>query len=325
MNPSNLIQSKDIYQEITDRIIQALEEGTPPWLKPWKNPEYNFALPRNAISGRLYSGVNILLLWIATAEKGYQQCKWITAIAANKLGGYVRKGEKATVVVNYCPMEREKCDDDGNPILDEDGNPTMEHFAILKRYPLFNIEQCEGLPSNIYDTIKDKSPKDPSISQYEIFEDIRKIIDGISLNVKIIPSTRAFYRPSEDKVFMPEMKQFISEQNFYSTLLHEMTHATGHKSRLNREGITSEKAKFGNKIYAFEELVAEMGGAFLCAHLGFNQVPQSAAYIQSWIEVLKNDKRAIMRASGLARNACEYMLETLNVQEQYDKYYPEVA
>ncbi|MFQ1049639.1 ArdC family protein [Avibacterium paragallinarum] len=320
----NSTQKKDIYQEITDRIIAALEAGTVPWLKPWDNPEGNLGIPCNAVSGRYYQGINILLLWLAGAENGYRQCKWITARAANKLGGYVRKGEKATIVASYCPIEREKCDDEGNPICDEEGNPEMEQFAILKRYPVFNIEQCDGLPKAMFDNTQERAG-DSELTQYQIYADIRKIIDGMSLTVDIVPSPEAFYQPKADKIVIPEMKQFHSEQDFYSVLLHEMTHATGHASRLNREGIASGKAKFGNKAYAFEELIAEMGGAFLCAHLGFNQVPQNAAYIQSWLKILKEDNRAILKASGFARKACEYMLETLDVQKQYEHYYPEAA
>lgn len=321
---SQIQHKPDLYQEITDRIIKCLEEGTVPWLKPWNTPDYNLVLPKNAVSGRLYSGINILLLWVTSAEKGYKQSKWITAMAANKLGGYVRKGEKATIVVNYNPIDREKCDDEGNPILDEDGNPEMEHFAVLKRHPLFNIEQCDGLPNSMYDA-EPVENTNTETAQYALFAEIRRMIKGMDLDVKVMPSNRAFYTPSEDKVVMPEMKQFNSEKGFYGTLLHEMTHATGHQKRLNREGIASGKAKFGNKVYAFEELVAEMGGAFVCAHLGFNEVPQNAAYIESWINVLKEDKRAIFRASGFARNACEYMLDALNVQQQYESRFAEAA
>ncbi|HDL4152368.1 TPA: antirestriction protein, partial [Mannheimia haemolytica] len=119
---------------------------------------------------------------------------------------------------------------------------------------------------------------------------------------------------------MPEMKQFHSPQKFHSVLLHEMTHATGHQSRLARDGIVSGKARFGNKVYAFEELVAEMGCAFLCSHLGFADVPQNASYIESWIKVLREDKRAIFRASGKAREACQYMLDALNIAQLADKY-----
>lgn len=310
-------QSKfDLYQTVTDRIITALESGTAPWLKPWKNADCHLALPRNAVSNRIYNGINILLLWLAAEEHGYRQSKWLTVKAANELGGYVRKGEKATLVVNYNPVEREKCDKEGNVILDKDGNPEMERFAYLKRHYLFNIEQCDNLPSHLYESIEEN----PEANENLVFGEIRQIIEGINLHVTSKPSDRACYYPKKDIVIMPEMKQFNSEADYYSTLLHEITHATGHKDRLNREGIVSGKAKFGNKIYAFEELVAEMGGAFLCAYLGFDTVPQNASYIASWIEVLRDDKKAIFCATGKAREACDYMLDCLQVMQQYEKH-----
>lgn len=154
MNTKNLTKNTkvDLYQEVTDQIIKCLEEGTVPWLRPWQNPDYNMALPRNAVSGRLYSGINIMLLWIASAKHGYQQCKWLTAHSASKLGGHVRKGERATIITYYTPIEREKCDDNGEPIVDAaNGEVEIERFAILKRYPVFNIEQCEGLPQSLCD------------------------------------------------------------------------------------------------------------------------------------------------------------------------------
>lgn len=308
----------DLYQNVTDRIIAALEEGAAPWLKPWQSPDCRLALPRNAVSNRFYSGVNILLLWLAAEEHGYKQSKWITVKAANELGGHIRKGEKSTLVVNYKPVEREKLDENGNTIFDEDGNPEMERFAFLKTHHLFNIEQCENLPAHLYDSLE--QPVADPLKPYQEFAEIRQIIDGINLRVDVKPSDRAYYRPSTDVVVMPEMKQFNSEADYYSTLLHEMTHATGHKNRLNREGIASGKAKFGNQIYAFEELVAEMGGAFLCAYLGFDTVPQNASYLAIWIDVLKSDKKAIFRATGKAREACDYMLDTLQVMQQYERH-----
>lgn len=311
----------DIYQHITERIVTALEEGTAPWLKPWNSPECNMALPRNAVSNRLYSGINTLLLWIATAEHGYKQCKWITAKKANELGGHIRKGEKATIVVNYHPCEREKTDDAGNILIDEEtGEVLMEQYAYITEHNLFNLNQCENLPAELYDPVSEHKQSKSELNQYDIFADIRQIIKGMDLHVEMKPSNRAFYRASEDKVVMPEMKQFKNAQAFHSVLLHEMTHATGASKRLDREGITSGKAKFGNKVYAFEELVAEMGGAFLCAYLGFDTVPQNAAYIESWIRVLKEDKRAIVRASGKAREACQYMLDSLQIAQVADKY-----
>lgn len=259
----------DLYQDITDRIIAALESGTTPWLQPWRAAGSHLGLPKNAVSNRFYSGVNIILLWLSAAENGYQQSKWITAKAAADLGGHIRKGEKATRVVSYRPVEREKCDADGNPLFDEAGNPEIERFAMLKKHYLFNIEQCEKLPAELFEPIE---PAAADEKQFREFADIRTMLDGIGLTVKSEPSNRAYYHPRSDTVVMPEMKQFNSEAGYYSTLLHEMTHATGHQSRLGREAITSGKAKFGNKLYAFEELVAEMGGAFLCAHIGFNTV-----------------------------------------------------
>lgn len=321
MNTQQTLEPKakfDLHQHVTDRIIAALEAGTAPWLKPWANAGSHLALPRNAVSNRYYNGVNVLLLWLAAAEKGYRQSKWITMKAANELGGHVRKGEKATLVVNYNPVEKEKLDKDGNVVLDDEGNPEMERFSFITTHYLFNIEQCENLPAQYYETIGEAESK-PEV-QYREFAEIRQIIEGIDLKVEIKPSNRAYYRPSTDVVVMPEMKQFKSEADFYSVLLHEMTHSTGHKNRLDREGITSGNAKFGNDIYAFEELVAEMGGAFLCAHLGFDTVPQNASYIASWIKVLKEDKRAIFRASGKAREACDYMLDTLKVMQQYERH-----
>ncbi|MGX2949608.1 ArdC family protein [Ursidibacter sp. B-7004-1] len=310
----------DLYQHITDRILTALEQGTAPWLKPWNNPDCNMNLPRNAVSNRLYSGVNTLLLWISSAEHGYKQCKWITAKKANELGGHIRKGEKATIVMNYRPDEREKLDENGDVVYDEDGNPEMEQHIFIKKHNLFNLDQCENLPAELYDPVPVSKNAKSEPNQYDIFADIRQIIKGMDLHVEMKPSNSAYYQPSADLVVMPEMKQFANAQAFHSVLLHEMTHATGAAKRLNREGITSRKAKFGNPTYAFEELIAEIGGAFLCAYLGFDTVPQNAAYIESWIRVLKEDKRAIVRASGKAREACQYMLDALNIAQLADKY-----
>lgn len=208
----------DLYQSVTDRIIAALEAGTAPWLKPWQSPECRLALPRNAVSNRFYSGINILLLWLAAEEHGYKQSKWITVKAANELGGHIRKGEKSTLVVKYKPIEREKLDENDNTIFDGDGNPEMERFAFLKTHHLFNIEQCENLPAYLYDDVE--SPVADTGTQYREFAEIRQIIEGINLQVETRASDRAFYRPKTDVVVMPEMKKFNSETDFYSTLLH---------------------------------------------------------------------------------------------------------
>lgn len=300
-------QKFDIYQDITNRIIAALEKGTMPWVKPWVA-----GLPQNAVSGRYYNGINVLLLQIEAEEKGYQSTKWITAKAANELGGHIRKGEKSTRIVKYCPIEKEKHDDNGEVILDENGNPEIEHYAIIKGYPMFNIEQCEGLPEYLF--LVEKEP-----SEIQKIAEVKQILEGMGIKVKHHCGDRAYYRPSSDSISMPTMKIFCSERSYYSVLLHEMIHATGHKDRLNREGVTSKKSKFGNELYAFEELIAELGSAFMCTALGFDTISFNASYIDSWIKVLKSDKKAIFKASGHARRATEYLFEIRDVMRLYEQ------
>ncbi|MEH8093430.1 zincin-like metallopeptidase domain-containing protein [Gallibacterium anatis] len=310
-NQQNASHKIDVYQDVTDRIVQCLESGTRPWIKPWVS-----GLPQNAVSGRYYTGINVLLLMIASEEKGYQSTKWLTAKAANKLGGKIKKGEKATRIINYSPIEREKKDDNGELILDSEGNPEMEKFAIIRAYPLFNIEQCEGLPEEMY--LEKEMP-----SEFQKVNEVHQILEGMGVAVKHTAGDQAYYSPLMDVINMPLMKTFCTERSYYSVLLHEMIHATGHKDRLEREGITSKKAKFGNEIYAFEELIAEMGSAFVCTALGFDTISNNASYIDSWIKVLKSDKKAIFRASGEARKAAEYLFEirdTMRLYEQYEQY-----
>lgn len=300
----------DIYQYVTDRIITALENGVRPWIKPWNNV---CTLPQN-VSGRYYNGINILLLQLTAIEKGYTQSKWISVKKINKLGGKIRKGEKATKIVNYHPISKEKCDENGQVILDENGYPEIEHFAFITAFSVFNIEQCENLPENLFD----KPQTSPSDLQK--IAKVKQITSGMNVKINHGNNNQAYYKPSTDSIIMPNRSQFDTEQNYYSVLLHEIVHATGHKDRLNRDGITSTKAKFGNQIYAFEELIAEMGSAFLCTALGFDTISNHANYIDSWLKILKSDKKAIFRASGHARRAIDYLLqieEIMQLQEQY--------
>lgn len=323
MNTSTQIQTQpkyDIYQDVTDRILEALEAGVLPWVRPW-TLEGNAipGLPLNAVSGRYYSGINVLLLWLSASAKGYRQRKWITAKAAHKLGGHVRKGEKATKVVNYNPVEREKCDDEGNVLLDEHGNPELEHFAYITNHVLFNIEQCENLPETLFETVKNELQS--NTLNIELREDVQLMIDGLEgLELEHVAGNIAYYDPMKDKIVLPRITQFSKEADYYSTLLHEMTHATGHAKRLNREGITAANAKFGSPKYAFEELIAQMGNAFICAHLGLDVIDESASYIDSWIQALKSDKKAIFRATGKAREASDYMFNTLYEQTEALKH-----
>jgi len=300
---STASSNPDIYQKITDEIIAALEQGCIPWIRPWRNGEPVF--PVNIASGRAYNGINIPLLWHSADKNGYENDRWLTFHQALQAGGNVRKGEKATFAALYLPKERELLDKDGTPRLNDDGTPQIAQFAILREFRLFNVAQCEGLPASFL------APAVQMNAPLETAENI-KVYSGVSVIHR--QQNQAFYYPARDNIVLPHPAQFNSQEDYYSTLLHELTHATGHKSRLDREGITAGTARFGNAYYAFEELVAEMGSAFLCAHTGIPSRLQHASYIDSWLKVLREDNRGIIRASGQARRACEWLLKRAEEQ-----------
>lgn len=300
----------DIYQDVTNRIITLLKEGTAPWQQPWKGGRN--MLPTNGSTNTPYSGVNILLLWAA----GFQQSKWLTFKQVKFLKGSVKKGAKATRIVRVIPMEREEKDCDGNPVIDEEtGEIKMRHFSVLKYFYVYNVEQCEGLPEKLYDDVE-YSDSERKTSE-DVLKKVRSIAKGMGIEVKLGDS--AYYRPWVDDIHMPNIKSFESDETYAATLLHELTHATGHQERLNRTGITCS-APFGSRAYANEELIAEMGSAFASAHLGINvlfqHIEQHTAYLKSWLQVLSEDKKFIFRASGEARKATEFLLSNLSVSEE---------
>ncbi len=291
-------EKKNIYQVVTDQIIAALEQGTVPWVKPWRPGEP--MVPINAYSGRPYNGINIPLLWNSAERRGFEFDRWLTYRQTTEVGGYIRKGENATIAVLYCPIEKDDMDQNGTPLLDKDGAPKVKHFAFLKELNLFNIEQCAGLPEKF----------SALLPQTEIsLETANEIIRQSGVRILHRSQDLAFYSASRDLITMPHPNQFVSKEDYYCTLLHELTHATGHRSRLRRAGIITTIGTFGDPAFAFEELVAEMGSAFLCAQLGIKGKLQHESYIASWLKVLRKDNRAIIRASGLARKACAYLLE----------------
>ncbi|MDN8554974.1 ArdC family protein [Citrobacter werkmanii] len=288
----------DIYQKITDDIIEALEQGQAPWVRPWRDGEPVF--PVNIASGRAYNGINIPLLWRSADKNGYENDRWLTFHQALQAGGNVRKGEKSTFAALYLPKERELRDKDGTQLLNDDGTPQVTQFAIMREFRLFNVAQCEGLPESFF------APVAQILSPLDTAENI-KTHSGVTIAHS--QQNKAYYYPAQDRIMLPHPAQFPGKEAYYSTLLHELTHATGHHSRLSREGITSPTARFGNAHYAFEELVAEMGSAFLCAHAGIPSRLQHASYIASWLKILREDNKAIIRASGQARQACEWLLK----------------
>ncbi|WP_421705659.1 ArdC family protein [Alloalcanivorax xenomutans] len=293
----------DIYESVTQRIITALEHGTPPWIKPWSCSTGGSAdglMPNNAISGRPYQGINILVLWIAAADQGYASARWLTYRQAQAAGGHVRRNEQATLACLYRPMERPEQDDQGHPILDDDGHPKMKRFAIVRGVPLFNIEQCEGLPDDR------PSNRPATATDFRPHEDAERLIQATGADLEHVAGDQAYYSHQQDRIRLPLKGQFRSEGDYYATALHELAHWSGHPTRLNRDGIRCWSG-FGSEEYAYEELIAEITAAFLCGHLGLEGKLQHESYIANWLKALRNDKRLIFRASGEARTAADFL------------------
>ncbi|MDP8185349.1 ArdC family protein [Phocoenobacter skyensis] len=301
-------QQKDLYQQITDKIVNALEKGTMPWIKPWNQAVSG--LPYNADSKRSYQGINCFLLWLSQLQNGYSQRKWVTFNGATNLGGRVKKGEKSTLIMFYRPKEVEETDKEGNTLFDEDGQPIMKQTVIIGGHHVFNIEQCEGLEAHFETSIKDD---EELIPEHEFIDRLELDLLPNNIGVKLhnAQQDRACYIPSLDAILMPEKSQFKSNDSYYATLLHECGHSTGHRDRFKREGII--KGTQGSIAYAFEELIAELISAFVCANVEIDNTSQNAAYIKSWISVLKSDKKAIFRASSEARKATDYLMKHINV------------
>ncbi|MDW9620245.1 ArdC family protein [Sinorhizobium meliloti] len=281
---------KDTYQRITDTIIEQLEAGTKPWIRPWRGSSRGSLVPHRA-TGEAYRGINVLMLWLASELAGYEENTWMTYRQAQDLGGQVRKGEKGSLVVKYgafTPKERE--DDDERAI------------PYLKGYTVFNIEQIENLPDRFYRPVEElPTTPVPHLETVEAF--VRNTGAAITYG-----GTTACYRPAPDDILMPDRARFVDEVHLYSTLLHEMSHWSGAKHRLDRD----LSGRFGSESYAMEELVAELSASFLCADLGVAHDPRdnTATYLESWLKVLKNDKRAIITAAAKAQTAADYLHES---------------
>jgi len=284
--------SRDIYAEVTAKIIHELEEGRLPWVQPWgRTGMVDPGLPRNAITARNYSGVNVLILWGAVIEHGYPSQSWLTFRQALEAGGNVRKGEHGTTVVyadRFTPeKEKERAKATG-----EDARA----IPFLKRFTVFNVAQCEGLRPGL---AADPAP----LPERQIVPVAEAVIAASGVDFRI-GGNRAFYVPALDFVQVPPQPAFFEQINYYRTALHELTHATGHVSRLDRKILNS----FGSKDYAREELIAEMGSAFLCASLGITPTVRHSDYLASWLEVLREDNRAIFRAASQASKAADWIL-----------------
>ena len=275
----------NVYQIITDQIIRQLEQGVAPWRKPWRAE-----LPLNLISGKPYRGLNVFLL----ASQGYASRYWLTLNQANKLGGHVKKGEHSTLVMFWHIGEERK-------VRSADGSERKQTPFLLRYYRVFNVCQTEGIADKL--GLGNSTVRVPSLEQCE------SIVDRMPNRPDIENSDRAWYRPSTDCVGMPARELFHSAEEYYSTLFHELTHSTGHAARVGREGIEQLNA-FGSESYSREELIAEMGAAMLCGFTGVSPhtLENSAAYLQSWLRVLKSDSRMVITAASAAQKAADYIL-----------------
>ena len=282
-----------LYSEITDKIIAELEAGRVPWVQPWGTAAAKapLAMPKNASTGRRYSGVNVLILWDAVVAKGFAGQSWLTFRQALGIGGNVRKGEHGTTVVyadRFIPDdERKRAERDG----DEPGA-----IPFLKRFTVFNCQQCENLPEAL-----SVAPTPVRIDL--ILPEVDALIRATGIDFRI-GGSHAFYAPGPDYVQVPPPEAYFEPINWHRTALHECSHAVGHPSRLNRD----LSGSFGSKKYAFEELIAEMASAFVCASLGIAPTVRHADYLGSWLEVLHEDNRAIVRAASVASKAADYLL-----------------
>lgn len=281
-----------LYDEVTARIVSELEAGRLPWVQPWgSSGGIAPGLPRNALTARNYSGVNVLILWGAVIEHGWPSQSWLTFRQAQEAGGCVRKGEHGVTVVyadRFTPeAEKERASRDGDE---------AKAVPFLKRFTVFNVAQCEGMRAEL---ASDPVP----LPEREIVPVAEEVIAASGVDFRI-GGTRAFYVPSLNFVQVPPQPAFFEQVNYYRTCLHELCHATGHAKRLNRD-LTNG---FGSKDYAREELIAEMGSAFLCAALGIMPTVRHADYIGSWLDVLREDNRAIFRAASAATKAAEWLL-----------------
>jgi antirestriction protein ArdC len=288
----------DIAQIITDRIISELEKGATPWVKPWRTLKGmpGAGMPYNPASGTQYRGVNHFWLGMQPFALPW----FVTYKQAQALGGTVKAGEKGTPVVYWNVHRKETTGDNGEQVTSA--------YAFVKSYWVFNVEQCEGLELPAM-------PETPP-APFDQSPAVMALIDRLALSGGLTHAgDSAYFQPARDLIVMPPMAAFAGAANYHATLLHEAVHATGHESRLKR----LTPARFGSDDYAYEELVAELGAAMLCAHTGIDGDLRHAGYIESWLKALKNDKKFILSASGKAQAAMDFLTASKQVEVEQDE------
>ena len=283
----------DIHQQITDQILGAMETARATGRRLWDSQP---SLPLNLATGKSYSGVNILILWAAGLSHGYTSPYWLTFKQAAAMGGQVRKGEHGTHCVFYKPWEAQETNTDT-------GETETKTGAVLKFFRVFNLDQIDGIDA----------PTPEPRPAFVAIENAERILAASPAPIHI-GGTQACYRPATDTIHLPPREAFINPEAFYSTALHEMCHSSGHESRLNRDF----SGRFGTEAHAFEELIAELGSAFLNADLGIigSTLQDHADYLASWVKILKEDKKAILTAAAQASKAHAFIKGLIADQEQ---------
>lgn len=284
----------EINQLITDKIISLLERGTIKTGARWTSNK-TIGLPVNAKTGEPYQGINVLVLWAEMADKSYTSSKWLTYKQAADMGANVRKGEKSVLCVYYKTVGKHgaaKSDDE------------QETYFMAKPFWLFNVAQIDGLPADIASVTSTTQNR-----EFNPHQEAEQLLINSKATI-LYGFDSAYYAPSADRICLPNRERFTSASNFYATALHELTHWTGNETRLNR----SFGRRFGDDAYAFEELVAELGAAFTVGRLGMIDatIETHADYVQSWIKVLKDDKKAIFAAASQAAKASDFILNQVS-------------
>lgn len=275
--------SQSLYQRVTATIIAELESGAVPWVRPWKAVSaHGGHLPHNAITGRPYHGINVPILWVQAGTKGYPTHGWLTFQQAKEAGARVRKGEHGTIVVFTKKLR----------IKDEESDEEKQ-IPMLRTFTVFNRDQVDNLP---------EPPPDTHGTYFERLHRAEMFILGTGADIRY-GGNEACFLPELDFVQVPPLERFKQREPFYSTTLHELTHWSGHPSRLDR----NLAGRFGSQAYAAEELIAELGAAFLCAHLGITGDLRHAGYIQNWLRLLRSDDRAVFTAAAKAQQAADFL------------------
>ena len=281
----------DLYANITARIVDALEAGVALWVRPWSTGIDT--LPINAGSKRAYRGINVVLLALDAQVHGYPLNRWLTYRQADELGGQVRRGEHGTAVV-FWKLRKVAATAETYPAEDEHDLPDRV-IPLLRSFTVFNVAQIDGLPPDLMAV--------PGVAwEPEARAEELILMSGATIRHGV---AQAYYQPGTDEIHLPPRQWFPTSENFYATALHELTHWSGHPRRCNRQ----LGKRFGGDAYAAEELIAEIGAAFLCAHCRIDgQLEHAASYVESWLKVLRTDKRAVFVAATKAQQAADYVL-----------------